>query len=232
MYVITVAPIKRGIPVDELSYFTTADLPPGALVTVPLRGRQTPALVIRSTSAEDAKSEIKQAQFALKKLDRVHAKHFFRKEFVAACEVTASYFATTVGAVIHSTFPSALILSKQIAASAPPPMEGDAKSKRRSEKRIFQAEESERRAAYKSHIREVFARNASCYFILPSIQDIEHMYVGLEKGIQEYTFVLHSGLSKKELEARWKKITTMTHPVLIIGTPLFLAIPRFDIESI
>lgn len=229
MYVITVAPIKRGIPVDELSYFTKEHLPPGALVTVPLRGRKIPALVIRSTSAENAKSEIKQAQFALKKLDRVHAKHFFRKEFVEACEKTAEYFAATVGAVIHSTFPGALILSKK-STSTPPPVAN--KERRRSEKYIFQAEESERRAAYKSHIREVFARNASCYFVLPSIQDIEHAYAGLEKGIQEYTFVLHGGLSKKELERRWEKVATMAHPVLIIGTPLFLAIPRYDIESI
>lgn len=229
MYVITVAPIRRGIPVDELSYFTGEDIPPGALVTVPLRGRQTPALVIRSIPAESAKTEIKQAGFALKKLNRIHAKHFFRREFIEACEKTANYFAATTGAVIHSTFPNALILSKKVAALAAPP---NKKPKRRGEKYIFQAEESERRAAYKSHIREVFARNASCYFILPSIQDIEHTYAGLEKGIQEYTFVLHSGLSKSTLEARWKKITTMTHPVLIIGTPLFLAIPRYDIESI
>ncbi|OGZ07696.1 MAG: hypothetical protein A3D65_00880 [Candidatus Lloydbacteria bacterium RIFCSPHIGHO2_02_FULL_50_13] len=229
MYVITVAPIKRGIPVDELSYFTTEDLPPGALVTVPLRGRQTPALVIRSTKAEDAKSEIKQAQFALKKLNRINAKHFFRQEFIEACEKTAEYFAASVGAVIHSTFPNALILSKKVASL---PRKVTAKPKRRSEKYIFQAEESERLAAYKSHIREVFAKNASCYFVLPSIQDIEHAYAGLEKGIQEYTFVLHGGLSKKELEGRWEKIITMAHPVLIIGTPLFLAIPRYDIESI
>jgi len=229
MHVITVAPIKRGIPVDELSYFTSEDIPPGALVTVPLRGRKTPALVIRSTPAENAKAEIKRAEFALKKLDHIHAKHFFRREFVDACTLTANYFATTTGAVIHSTFPNALILSKKVIA---PPSREMKKPKRHGEKYVFQAEESERRAAYKSHIREVFARNASCYFILPSIQDIEHMYAGLEKGIQEYTFVLHGGLSKKELERRWASITTMIHPVLIIGTPLFLAIPRYDIESI
>lgn len=231
MFIITVAPIKRGIPVDELSYFTSEDVLSGALVTVPLRGRQTPALVIRSIPAATAKSEIKRAEFALKKLDRIHAKHFFRKEFIEACEKTANYFATTTGAVIHSTFPNALILSKKVTALSAPQEEIE-KPKRHGERYIFQAEDEERRAAYKSHIREVFARNRSCYFILPSVQDIEHTYAGLEKGIQEYTFILHGGLSKKELERRWEQITTMTHPVLIIGTPLFLAIPRYDIGSI
>ncbi len=228
MHIITVAPIRRGIPIDELSYFTTEDVPPGALVTVPLRGRLTPALVMRSVPASDMKGDIKHARFAIKKLDSVHAKNFFRKEFIEACERTGKYFAATTGAVIHSAFPSALLLSKKASASPPP----TPRPKRKGECKIFQADDNERFATYKSHIREVFARGASCYFVLPSIQDIEHTYLELEKGIQEYTFVLHGGLSKKELENRWEKIVTMKHPVLIIGTPLFLSVPRYDIESI
>ena len=42
MYLVSVAPIKRGIPIDELSYFTKEHVPPGALVSVPLRGRMVP----------------------------------------------------------------------------------------------------------------------------------------------------------------------------------------------
>jgi primosomal protein N' (replication factor Y) (superfamily II helicase) len=228
MHIITVAPIKRGIPVDELSYFTKEPVPVGALVTVPLRGRSTPALVMRSVPAESVKSEIKQAGFAMKKLEEVHAQHFFRKEFIEACAKTGTYFAATTGAVIHSAFPSALILSKK--AGAKPLIKE--RPKRRGERRIFQADDKERYATYKSHIREVFARGASCYFMLPGIQDIEHVYGELEKGIAEYTFILHGGLSKKELELRWEKIVTMDHPVLVIGTPLFLSVPRYDIESI
>ncbi|KKU78729.1 MAG: Primosomal protein N' [Parcubacteria group bacterium GW2011_GWA2_47_7] len=228
MHIITVAPIKRGIPIDELSYFTMDDVLPGTLVTVPLRGRLTPALVIRSTPAHQMKSEIKHAKFAIKKLETVHARNFFRKEFIEACETTGKYFAASTGAVIHSAFPSALVLSEKAGAKIPT----RERPKRFSRRMIFQADETDRYITYKSHIREVFARGASCYFVLPSIQDIEHTYASLEKGIQEYTFILHGGLSKKELEARWTKITSMTHPVLIIGTPLFLSIPRYDIESI
>jgi len=228
MHIISVAPIKRGIPIDELSYFTTEEISPGSLVTVPMRGKLIPALVLRSTPAQELKGDIKQASFAIKKLDAVHAKNFFRKEFITACEKTGKYFATTTGAVIHSAFPSALVLSKKAGAK----IILHERPKRHSKQMIFQADEAERFATYKSHIREVFARGASCFFVLPSIQDIEHTYASLEKGIQEYTFILHAGLSKKELESRWEKIITMTHPVLIIGTPLFLSIPREDIESI
>lgn len=227
MHVISVAPIKRGIPVDELSYFTKEVVPRGALVTVPLRNRLTPALVIRSAPAGEMKGDIKHANFSIKKLERVHAKNFFRPEFITACEETANYFASTTGAVIHSLFPSALILSKKVANTLSP-----SDKKRHGERYIFQAEEAERYATYKSHIREVFARGESCYFILPTVQDIEHAFASIEKGIQEYTFILHAGLTKRELESRWQKIMKMEHPVLIIGTPLFLSVPRHDIASI
>jgi len=228
MNIITVAPIRRGVSINELSYFTTEDVPPGALVTVPIRGRLSPALVMRSVPAESMKGDIKRAKFTIKKLDKVHAKNFFRREFIEACEKTGVYFAATTGAVIHSAFPSALLLSKKAVPVAPI----NDRPRRKGESKIFQADDKERFATYKSHIREVFARGASCYFVLPSIQDIEHSYSELEKGIQEYTFILHGGLSKKELESRWEKIVTLKHPVLIIGTPLFLSVPRNDIESI
>lgn len=228
MNIITVAPIKRGIPIDELSYFTKETLPKGALVTVPLRGRSTPALVIRSTLAQESKAEIKKAEFSLKKLERVHATEFFSPAFIDACDETAAFFAASTGAIIQAVFSNVLIASKNIKVPAPQKQ----RAWRMREQFIFQAEELERRATYKSHIREVFARGASCFFILPSVQDIEHTYASLEKGIQEYTFIIHGGLTKKTLEERWKKILEMEHPVLIIGTPFFLAIPRHDIESV
>jgi len=227
MYVVAVAPIKRGIPIDELSYFTKEAVAPGALVTVPLRGKMTPAIVIRSTPAEEAKAEIKTAEFALKKLEKVDAHGFFPEAFVTAARATGAFFMATDGAAVQSLFPNSLL----DAAHHQPQRPSDRTGKHAG-RFILQAEEEERFATYKSHIREVFARGGSCFFVLPSVQEIEHAYERLEKGIQTYTFVLHSGLSKKELEKRWKTIATTEHPILIIGTPLFLTAPRSDLMSI
>jgi primosomal protein N' (replication factor Y) (superfamily II helicase) len=230
MYVVSVAPIKRGIPIDELSYFTKEVIPPGALVRVPLRGKSVHAIVLRSIPAAQAKSEIKQAEFALKRLEHVTATTFFRPEFITAATLAAQYFAASTGATVQSLFPNSL-LSPDTALPTPIRNTGEAGA-RKGARAILQAEEVERFATYKSHIREVFARGHSCYFVLPSMQEIEHAYARLEKGIQEYTFVLHSGLTRKELEKRWNAIAATTHPVLIIGTPLFLTAPRNDITSI
>jgi primosomal protein N' (replication factor Y) len=226
MFVVSVAPIKRGIPIDELSYFTKDPIEPGALVSVPLRGRSVPGLVIRSIPAQEAKSELRQADFSLKKLERVRATNFFSPGFIRAAITTATYFAASPGAAIQALFPNALLTMKQSKDSIRAPKE------RRGQRYIFQAEEEERFATYKSHIREVFARGGSCFFVLPTLQDIESTFTKLEKGISNYTFILHSGLTKKEIEKRWNAILATDHPVLIIGTPLFLSIPRSDIESV
>lgn len=234
MYLISVAPIRRGIPVDELSYFTKEAVPRGALVRVPMRGASTPALVIRCIPAQEAKSDLKHADFALKKLESIHATAFFREEFIEACEQTANYFAATTGAVLQAVFPNSLLAERPDTPTDPETREEPSvpRVKKHAQKFILQAEEAERFATYKSHIREIFARGGSCYFILPSIQDIEHAYSKLEKGIQNYSFILHGGLTKKEIAKRWKEIQETKHPVLIIGTPFFLAVPRNDIETI
>ncbi len=226
MYVVSVAPIKRGIPIDELSYFTKDPIAPGALVSVPLRGRSVPGLVIRSIPAHEAKSELRQADFSLKKLERVRASNFFSPGFIRAAVTTATQFAASPGAAIQALFPNSLLTMKQIKTDMLP------FKTRIAQRFIFQAEEEERFATYKSHIREVFARGGSCFFVLPTLQDIESTFAKLEKGISNYTFILHSGLTKKETEKRWNAILATDHPVLIIGTPLFLSIPRSDIESV
>lgn len=54
----------------------------------------------------------------------------------------------------------------------------------------------------------------------------------MSKGIEQYTFVLHSLLGKKEQIDLWNKAANEEHPSLIIGTGSFLGIPRNDIGAI
>ena len=77
----------------------------------------------------------------------------------------------------------------------------------------------------KRHIRERFARKQSVFFIAPTIADIEGAAHNLEKGIEQYTFVLHSSLSEKEVVRRWYQALACPHPVLIIATAQFLSLP-------
>lgn len=96
---------------------------------------------------------------------------------------------------------------------------------------ILQDSDEERITDYKSLIRESFARKSSVFLCLPTAEVIDIVATYFEKGIKDYTIVLHNGLSKKNLTSAWKKAIETDHPILVIGTPMFLSLPRHDIGT-
>lgn len=228
MHVVTVAPISRGIVLDELSYFTESDVPAGALVSVPVRGKKIRAVALSSVPAETLKSDIKSAAWSMKRLGAVESRAFFSPEYMRAVTSVAERSAGTVGATLAALFSSTLF--------AFPHKDSEKDLARNTgtyfEESVVQDVDEERHAAYKSLIREMFARKRSVVFLLPSQQDIEHVFSSIERGIREYTYVLHGGISPKELKKRWAAALAEEHPILVISTAYFLSLPRRDIGAI
>lgn len=231
--IVSVVPIARGVGRETLTYFTLRDIREGMLVSVPLRARKVPALVFAVREAALEKTDIKSAAFNLKKIGE--SKGFvLSPSFVRAAEKTARYFAARTGAVLESLVPDAVLEdaptirtiknnSAEKTASATIP---------KYEKLLLQASEEEREAIYKSLIREEFAKKHSVFLSLPTVHDIERIESALNRGIEEHVFVFHSELGKKEILLRWKKALKHPHPALIIGTGIFLSLPRDDIETV
>jgi primosomal protein N' (replication factor Y) len=228
MHVVTVAPISRGTVLDELSYFSGNDVPVGAIVSVPIRGRKSRAIVLRSVPAETVKSDIKSAAWSMRRLGEVEFRTFFSPEYMRAVASVADRCAGSLGATLSAVFPSSLFALPRHSES-----EQDGGSEGEYfEELIIQDVDNERLAAYKSLIREMFAKRRSVIFLLPSQQDIEHVFASLERGVREYTYVLHGGVSARETRKRWSAAIAHDHPVLIISTAYFLSIPRKDIGAI
>ncbi len=231
MNIVHVVPIARGISKETLSYFTASTISAGSIVKVPVRNRQIPALVISSESVSDIKAEIKNASYAIRKIGNLNVLPLFQPAFIEAAKEAAQYFAGSTGSVL------ATITSKAIFEQAEKvtPVELNTeivKTAEVHEPYVLQADEEERLAHYKSLIREQFARKKSVFFCLPTIQDTKRIFETIPKGIEEFTYVLNSAISKKELLATWNKIIAEPHPVLIIATGTFLGIPRRDIGTI
>ena len=229
MKLIGVIPIARGISKEKLSYFSAEDLPIGAIVSIPLRSKTSPAIVISSQDVLEEKANIKNGDFSLKKISKKKSAELFLPEFIETCHDASRYFAATTGAVLHSVVPSVILesLDKVTTNESPKKNKGtDA------EKFVLQADDEERFANYKSIIREEFAKGFSVFFCLPTIQEIKKAYDILPKGIEPYTFILHSGLGKKEILTTWNKILNEKHCVLILATSSFFSIPRTDIGTI
>lgn len=228
MNIITTIPISKGLSKESLSYFTSKNIEVGSIVSIPLRKKTVYGLVIKNEDAEKMKMEIKSLPYNIKKVESIESVDFISQDFIKGAQKISDYYAGSTGSVLYSLIPNIILEeSKNLSQGVSKKPEGIF-----FETVLLQSGEEERYATYKSLIREEFAKGRSVFFCLPTIEDILKTKNSLEKGIEKYSFVLHSGLSKKEVVSVWKKILEETHPVLIIATGTFLSIPRKDIGTI
>ncbi len=231
MRVLEVIPISRGITKESLSYFTQNDVPLGSIIKVPLRKKIISALVISSNDVAHMKSELKTSPFALKRVEKVKSYDLFKKEFIDTCSYIANYYIGSTGAVLSLMVPKILFeLAEKLSISKD--SSSDKLPIKVAEKFVVQSGDGDRYAQYKSVIREEFAKGFSVFFTLPTVQDIKKAAETLQKGIEPFTFILHSSLSNKEVKNAIKKILEEKHPVLIIATGRFLSIPKSKISTI
>ncbi len=230
MRILEVIPITKGITKETLSYFTGNDVLAGSIVKVPVRKKTVPAIVVSSREAIQSKAEIKNSDFSLKKIDRVKSVSLFTAEFIEAANISAEYFANSTGSVLGSVVPK--VFFEEADKFKIKEEKTETGTRNHSEKLVIQSGDEDRYAHYKSMIRENFAKNSSVFFCLPTIQDINFAKEKLHKGIENYTFVLHSLMNKKELLEKIAKILSEKHPVLIIATPGYLALPKRNIGTI
>ncbi|MES2213207.1 MAG: hypothetical protein V4473_00020 [Patescibacteria group bacterium] len=257
MRILTVIPIARGIGRDTLTYFTKEDVPRGSIVVIPLRKKSAYGLVIASKRAEEMKSEIKTLSYNIRKIDKLETHTFLSDIFIQSAEKIADYYAGSVGSVLSVLIPNKILENSDELSYKPrkikekvedtahstiqkteSPLEIKSESIASASTTIFhetlllQSNDEERYATYKSLIREEFAKNNSVFFCLPTTEDLLNARHTLEKGIEGFTFILHSGLTAKEIVAIWKQILAEPHSVLIIATGSFLCLPRDDVSTI
>src|ERR1035437_3148209 len=109
MYIATVIPIKKGMQKEYLTYFSATDIPLGTIVTIPVRKSIIEAIVISMEDAQGMKSDLKSAEYQLKKIIGIKGQSPFTKEFFIACERFKDYAVSTTGAVIQALLPNTFL---------------------------------------------------------------------------------------------------------------------------
>lgn len=227
MFVISVIPIARGISLDSLSYFSKDPIDEGSVVSIPLRSKNAHGLVVSCVSVKDAKAEVKSADFEMRKITG-GGKKMFTLSFMKTTREVAEHHASSIGSVIYDLVPKALLSHPETT----PEVIESAYVAATHQSFVLQEPDEDRYAHYKGIIRERFARKQSILIILPTIEDVERAKEKLEKGIESYTYTLHSGKTQKELASVWQKALLDTHSVLILTTGTFISIPRKDLSII
>jgi primosomal protein N' (replication factor Y) len=228
MYIVSVTPFSKGFKADSLSYFSSKEITPGNIVSVPLRKSTVKGLVTKCEDGKNFKQELKEASYGIKKIKGVSKNPLFNEAFIEATKETADYFATSSGSIIKSLVPKAVLDDSPKFQYKKDNVDKIQKSDKTAEKYIIQTPDAERYSDYKSLVRTMFAKNKSVFFCVPTIEDTVYAESLLSKGIEKNTFIFNSKTTKKQLEKKWNEVVESKKPVLVIGTGAFLSIPRND----
>ena len=231
MYIVTVAPIGRGMFLEELHYFWKEALPLGSIVQITVRKKQSWGLVISCKRAQEEKALIKTYPYAIKKIDEVRTRNFFLPEYISAIQEINDYAGGHIGQTLNFFIPKRVL--EEIGTS------GNSITKAVEQKKHHATtwegthyagiEDDERIGLYKSKIREMFAKHRSVFVVAPTIFEIERLAAIFKKGIEEYVVILHGELNKKTFTKAWRNALREQHPMLFIGTAPYLSLPRNDL---
>ncbi len=238
MEIVQVIPLSRGVFRDTLSYFSAESLKTGAIVNITIKNKKINALVINSQPAKQLKTSLKTSAYSLKKISGVITKRFLLPKFIEATIKTANYHATRLGPCLKNLISKNILEQAQL-LKLEESNKNNASQNNESEgpnlainRLALQDNEEERLSFYKSLIREEFAKGFSVFICQPTVIDVEETTKNLERGINNYIFAFHGQLAKKVVLERWQQASTLEHPVVIVGTPPFLSLPRADIKTI
>lgn len=226
MKVVEVIPIVKGIQKQTLSYFTKEKFLPGSFVRIPLRKGSSLGIVTSSKDARKSKSDIKGANFALRKLSVVEKAGALSEGFMKAIRETANFYATTDGAVLKTLLPKIILESPEILNKKV----GKPRAPHR-EIKIIGLGDEERFREYRSIVRECFARGKSIMFVVPTREELLKAESLLSLGIEKYVFTT-SETAPKKLRQIILKARDEKHPILFITLPSLVAFDRNDLDAI
>ncbi|MBU3669029.1 MAG: hypothetical protein FGM57_03625 [Candidatus Taylorbacteria bacterium] len=232
MYIVTVYPIIKATFKQELTYWSPVEIPLGSIIEVPLKGRKIHALVGEVTEATDMKSQIKNASFATRKIEKVKPVEKIPKASVESCISLSKKYAAPLGSVLKSC-----ISNTAFEYELPKSLQGVGTPEKQTQRAtadilLYQTHLEDRLSTYKSIVREEFARKKSVLIVLPTTTSAVEMFNALKRGVDGYAFCIHGRLTKKKQLEEWKKAVELDHSVLLITTPLFANVPRKDISTV
>lgn len=227
MFVITVVPLRRGVTIDSLSYFSSVGYELGSLVTIPVRNTETLGLITDIKEVSTAKTALRAATFSLRKLPVQSDVHQLGEAYVKTARELSTQYASSVGAVLYSLLPPE-IKSGEISIPhthhVPAPTEYPPY--------VLEAKKSDRYLAYRSLVRETFAHSGSVLIVVPSSIEADEVRHELENGITDRIVFLSTACTKSEIKKGFEKLEDFSKAKLIIVTPTYALIERHDITTI
>lgn len=227
MFVITVVPLRRGITIDALSYFSGVSFEPGSIVTIPVRNSTALGLVTEIHEVSTAKTALRAATFSLRKLPPQEKVHSLGDAYIATARDLSVQYASRLGTVLYNLLPPE-IRNGEIAIPHTHHVPPDAHYS----PQVLQAKKTDRHLAYRSLVRETFAHNGSVLIVAPTSIEAEEIKQSLMQGISDRIILLSTACTKSEIKKAFERLEDFSKAKLIIVTPTYALIERHDITHV
>ena len=229
MYVVEVTPLRRGMHRAALSYFSSTAVRRGALVTIPIRSKDTQGVVLSCTEVSLAKTALRSATFSLRKMPAQDTVSSFSDTLLATIDELAEYYAAQTGAVLFALMPNEI---KNGVVTYVPSESSATTHNTEHTYEVLQSPTDARAQTYQNIVRESFASAQSVVLVVPTIEEGEHLFATLAHGIEDHTLLLHSGRGVRALRHAYTTLTHDEHPKFIIATPQYGFLTRDDVGTI
>lgn len=228
MFVITVVPLRRGVTISALSYFSSIAYTPGSLVTIPIRTTTALGLVTEIQEVSTAKTAIRAATFSLRKLPEQKNVQVLSEAFRATANALSAQYIAPLGTILHNLLPTEIRNGDvTIPHTHHLPLEKEMKTPH-----ILQAKKSDRHLAYRSLVRETFAHSGSMLIVVPSSIEAEELLVILAPGIPDRVTLMSNACTPSEIKKAFAQLEDFSKTRLIIATPTYALIERHDITTV
>ncbi len=227
MYVVSVVPLRKGINIEALSYFSGQSYPEGTIVTIPVRNTSTLGLVTASKEVSAAKTALRAATFSLRKLPPQTNPNILGKAYLKTAEQLSGYYASPLGTILYNLLPPDIRNG-----DVPLPHTHYLDNKTVHPPQILLAPKKERYLSYRSLVRETFAHSGSVLIVVPSSAEAYAVQEALEQGIEERIIILTTVSTKSEIKKAYANLEDFSKAKLIIATPSHAMIERHDITLV
>lgn len=227
MHVIEVIPLRRGVAIESLSYFSSVDYQLGTFIEVPVRGKKLFAVVTSSKPVSSTKTALKAATFSLRRLPPQENVRSLPQTILDLVKRLSEQVPARTGAILFALLPPD-VRSGSVLYPHATPHYGDEDSA----PSILQATTEERYVTYRSHIRSVFAHRGSVLFVVPTAADVSFAEKKLATGIEDRVVVFSPTQKKSERTKAYAAIENVSNAKLVITTPSFAFLDRPDFTSI
>src|SRR3989344_6717645 len=174
MKLLSILPIARNISREMLTYFSAEEIPLGTIVSVPIRKKRFPGIIIESKDALQAKAEIKEMPFAIKKIIRHKDDTALPEWFMRTAQNIALDSASSIGAVLAALVPRTALEAPEIFFKKTEQEKKAASLAGGFDTLAIQSANAERYDMMRSIIRESFAKKKSVAIICPTEEDVAY----------------------------------------------------------